>query len=82
MRFRFQREGMTAMRYFLCFYIVLGLAVTRVPNPDHRTIFFAAIGAMILIIHTTLLRHALKRAGEHAVTELLNRISRAKSDQN
>jgi hypothetical protein len=70
------------MRYLLCFYIVLGLAVTRIPNPDQRTTLFAAIGAMILIIHSIQQRHALKKAGDYALSELLSRISRAKSDQN
>lgn len=69
------------MRYVLCFYIILGVAASRVPNPDHRTIFFAAIGAMILFIHTVLLRHATIKAGEYAVSELLRRINRARSDQ-
>ncbi len=71
------------MRYILCFYVVLGVAVTRVPNPDHRTIFWAAIGAMILIIHMLVRREQHRRATREAIEELARKVSgySSKSDQ-
>lgn len=53
-------------RYLLCFYVVLGVAVAAVPNSIHRLIFWAAIGAMILIIHNLMWRNLLTRLRDYA----------------
>jgi|GEM_PF-5903540 len=54
------------MRYILCFYVILGVAVAGVEDPAHRIIFWAAIGAMILIIHRQIWREHTARLRRYA----------------
>lgn len=71
------------MRYILCFYVILGVAVAGVDDPAHRIIFWAAIGAMILIVHMLVRREQHRRATREAIEELARQVNgySSKSDQ-